>query len=117
MLSILESPPAVLAGWEVAKGVMTTLSTAGILGVLTLCFSLRDAVRDLKRDVSGHDGKNGIKSVVAELEERVGELEMRNAEREAVERAQYEGPERRHGARRLSDQRESSSQRSAEGGR
>jgi hypothetical protein len=96
----------VTQSWEVAKGVMATLSTAGILWACKTLFKVRDDVRDLKYDVSGKDGDNGIKSLVKNLDKRVEVLEDHKIMLDAVEdaeRAQYQGDERRHGARRLRD--------------
>jgi hypothetical protein len=48
--ALLQATPAQSA-WELAKGVMLTLTTAGVMGMLHLTLRMRDDVRDLKRDV------------------------------------------------------------------
>lgn len=63
-------------------------------------------IRDLKRDVHGVDGTNGIKSDVKLLVKRVDAIEDRNIAIDAVveaERQQWPHRDRRAGARRLRD--------------
>lgn len=98
--------PEIAQTWEVAKSVMLTLTTLGVAWIARTVFVTRDDVRDLKYDVRGVDGTNGIKSIVKHLDERVGVLEDHKIMLDAVEEAerqQYQGDERRHGARRLRD--------------
>lgn len=93
--------------WELTKGIMLTLSTAGILWTSRTVFFLRDDVRDLKKDVGGADGKNGVKSDVRTLGRRVDEIERRNDRQDVADefdREGYQGEDRRVRARRLRDQ-------------
>lgn len=87
-----------VARWLVAPGVS--------LWVLRAILGLRDDVRDVKRDVSGVDGTNGLKSTVRSMGARLEELEDRQLAIDAIEeheREQYTGPEKRHRARRFRD--------------
>lgn len=100
------APSVTAEGWETAKGVMLTLSTAATMWIARTLFTLRDAVRDLKKTVIGADGQNGLNSKIKNVEERVDSIENRNREIDAVARAekeQYDGPERRQNPRRLRD--------------
>lgn len=92
-------------GWETAKGVMLTISTAATMWIGKTLFAMRDDVRDLKRTV-GTDGKNGVLKVVEGIATRVQHIEERHAAIDAVaeaERDGYEGPERRYHTRRMRD--------------
>lgn len=92
--------------WELTKGVMLTLSTAGVLWTARTVFFLRDDVRDLKKDVGGADGTNGVKSEVRALIRRIDSVEKRNDRQdlaEEIERENYQGEDRRQAARRLKD--------------
>lgn len=104
---MLETPAQVSASWEVIKNVMVTLGTAASLAALGLMFSMRDDVRDIKHDLFGKDGDNGMRSEVTDLKARTKALEERNLEldaaADALERAQYDGPERRRELRRFRD--------------
>lgn len=63
-------------------------------------------MREVKRDIHGTDGKNGIKSDVRLLVKRVDLIEDRNIAEDAVketERQMWPHPDRRHGPRRLHD--------------
>lgn len=73
---------------------------------LTVLRAVLVDLRDLKRDVHGIDGKNGIKSDVKLLVQRVDAIEDRNIAIDAVveaERQAWPHPDRRQGARRLQD--------------
>jgi hypothetical protein len=87
--------------WETVKGIMLTLTTGGVLWIARTVFVVRDQVRELIIEIRGIDGKNGVKSSVADHEERIGVIEDRNNALDAVaeaERAGYHGEERRHQA-------------------
>lgn len=93
-------------GWEIAKGVMLTLTTAGVVWTARTVFGLRDDLRDLKITVIGSDGTNGIASKVKRNTARLDAIEARNLAIDAVvelERKQYEGPNQRRTVRRLRD--------------
>lgn len=97
------TPPIDIAPlWDIAKGVMLTLTTAGVGWTARTVFVIRDDMRDLKTDVHGRDGTNGIKSMVKQLITRVDAIEDRNLVIDAVaeaEKEEYTGDERRHGLR------------------
>lgn len=109
LLATIAALQATLDGnptWEIAKGVMLSLSTASILASAALLWRLRDGVRDLKREVCGEDGKNGLKSEMRNVLRRLTAIEARNIAVDAVaeaERELHDGPDRRHHARRLRD--------------
>jgi hypothetical protein len=68
--------------------------------------SLSEAVRDLRIAWKGEDGNNGAKSKLRDHEQRLVEIERRNYfidETARREREKYQGPERRHDARRERD--------------
>ena len=99
-------------GDQIRTVLMTLLTTcAGFIA--RLLYTLRDEVRDLKRDlrevkkdIHGVDGSNGIKSDVRLLVQRVDVLEDWKIAQIAVaetERRQYHGPDRRAGPRRMSE--------------
>lgn len=100
---MLESASEVAASWEVAKSVMITITCAGILWMCKTLFTVRDDVRDLKRDWKGEDGTNGAKSQLADHDQRLDDIERRNLRIDAVEQELYDGPNRRRQARRLTD--------------
>ena len=87
-----------VAKWLLAPGVS--------LWLLRSVMGLRDDVRDLKREVIGVDGTNGLKSRVVRNEARLEVLEDQKIAMDAVEKAErerYHGEERRGGVRRLRD--------------
>ncbi len=89
--------------WELAKGIMLTLTTAGVLFTVKTIFGLRDALRELTVIVCGSDGQNGLRSSVRHHTERLDTIENRNRELDAIskrERELYTGPEKRHQASR-----------------
>jgi len=72
--ALLQATPAQSA-WELAKGVMLTLTTAGVMGMLHLMLRMRDDVRDLKREVGTGIGGDGLKAASNDHEERIQDLE------------------------------------------
>lgn len=107
LLAILQAaPPDPAPTWQLYMSGVATLGAAAALWTARTVFFVRDEVRDLKRDVSGPNGENGIKSDVKKLTERVDDLEDWQLALEAVaraEREQYHGEERRQRSRRLRD--------------
>ncbi len=109
LLLMLQNSPVVggfSGAWEIGKGVMLTLTTAGVLWIARSTFFLRDDVRDLAHDVRGRDGDNGIKSSLRKLVDRTDALEGRNERLDAIkayEKEQYAGEDRRESERRLLD--------------
>lgn len=108
LLSLLVAtpPPESPSPTQIWQNVMLTLIAAGVLWIARTVFFVRDEVRDLKHEVVGRDGQNGIKSAVRRLTDRVDDLEDWRTALDAVaeaERAQYHGEERRQNARRLRD--------------
>jgi hypothetical protein len=89
------------SAWEIAKGLMLAIGAAGALGV----FRMRDDVREIKQELFGRDGTNGMRSVVRRNADRLDLIERRHVDEDAAERERerYEGDERRHIARRQSD--------------
>lgn len=87
--------------WEVAKGVMLTLSTSGILALLKMNWSMRDKVRDLSNEWPH------LKDQVNRIDNRVKRIENRNTRLDAVysdyitDLDRHNGPERRQSAQRL----------------
>lgn len=104
--AVIQAATVSAEGWETAKGVMLTLSTAATMWIARTLFTLRDAVRDLKTAV-GTDGGNGVISKVKQHALRLDAIEDRNLAIDAIaekEAREYQGPERRQSARRLRDQ-------------
>lgn len=69
--------------WEIIKGVMLALSTMAVTGLLALAWKMRDAVRDLMKEI-GMDGRNGLKARASDHEHRIKELEKWRIGEEAV---------------------------------
>lgn len=102
---MLQSPEVAIS-WEAVRTVFGALTTGGVMWVCRMVFCMRDDVRDLKHDVRGVDGTNGIKSTVRRLDERVSVIEDRHIALDAIARADreaYHGEERRLHIRRLHD--------------
>ena len=92
--------------WELAKGVMLTLTTMGVAWIARTVFLMRDGVIWLKDKVGGPDGKNGLVGDSKACNARIGKLEMWQARiLDAEERASaaYQGEERRLAMRRELD--------------
>ena len=107
IIAMLQLDASAAQGWEVAKGVMLTLTTAGVMWSARTLLSVRDRVRDLSSVVMGRDGSNGLKSASKDHEERIQIIEERHSNLDAIaefEKAQHPGPDRRHENRRLRDQ-------------
>lgn len=60
------------------RTVMTTLTAAGVIGLLGLVWRMRDNVRDLVNEVGTSDKKGSLVHRVDGLETRVGSVENRN---------------------------------------
>jgi hypothetical protein len=99
-------------GDEIRTALLTVIIAVGgfiatrATQVLKVLRELQIDIHDLKRDIHGDDGKNGIKGDVRLLVRRVDAIEDRNIAIDAVveaEREQWPYPDRRHGQRRLHD--------------
>jgi hypothetical protein len=91
---------------ETIRTLSSALTMLASLWVARMVFQLRDDVRDLMRDI-GKDGTDGMKAIVALHGRRLDAIEGRFIAIDAVEEAErnlYEGPEKRHEARRLMDE-------------
>ncbi|HXG71395.1 MAG TPA: hypothetical protein VNJ04_12390 [Gemmatimonadaceae bacterium] len=94
------------SSWEVAKGVMLTLTTMGVTWIARTVFLMRDEVVLLRKCV-GMDGKNGLISEGKAHDTRIDDLEHWKTEVHAVEaadRMRYVGENKRHTRRRALDQ-------------
>ena len=106
IFAALQATTVSAEGWETAKGVMMTISTAATMWIVRTLFHLRDAVRDLKSTVIGADGRNGLNSKIRKAEARLDAIEDRNIALDTIaelEKAEYRGPERRKRPRRHRD--------------
>lgn len=92
---------AVASTWELAKGVMLSLTTIGVGWTARTVFTLRDDVRDLKKSV----GLNG-NGLIAQANRNTARLDAINERHVAVDAiaAEYGGPERRHPPNRRRDE-------------
>lgn len=101
-LQAIDAAPA----WELAKGVMLTVCTSTLSYGVVL---LRQLVKGQERHEAiliGVDGKNGLRSKVDLLVQRVDAIEDRNIALDAIadaERHQWPHPDRRTGPRRMRD--------------
>jgi hypothetical protein len=89
--------------WEIAKGVMLFVITTGVGFMVKLLWFVRDKVIEHDTTLYGRDKDNGLRGGLRGLTDRVGLIEDRNTAIDAVaaaERAQHQGPERRHAALR-----------------
>lgn len=92
LLQAVSLPPQ----WEIFKGVMITVGCAGIMWLCRTVFVLRDKLMKAEPAL-----KN-----VSLMSKQIRALQNWRIRLEAVaqsEKANYHGPERRHGARRLRD--------------
>ena len=102
---MLESP-GVLFTWEAIKSLLLVFIAGGVTWMCKTLLVMRENFHDLKVEVVGVDGKNGLKSKVADLLTRVKAIDQRHERLDAIdeyERQQHPGPDRRQGARRLRD--------------
>lgn len=102
-----QTPVPVPEVWEVAKGVMLSLSTLGVGYLVRTIRSVELRMREIEIVVSGVDGKNGLRSAARDHHRRLERIEERNDRIDAVaeyEKHNYQGPERRQTSRRLRDQ-------------
>lgn len=102
---VLSSDEFRSAGISLIVAICTYIATTARAALRELR-EVKTDLRDLKRDVHGTDGTNGIKSDVKLLVKRVDAIEDRNIEIDAVteyERQQWPHADRRAGARRLRD--------------
>jgi hypothetical protein len=100
--------PAVGFSWtgDQMRTVLMTLLTTSAGIIVRLLYTLRDEVRDMKRDLRGNGDGEGLIKRVTRNERRLDALEDRNIAIDAVEAAeQREHPEidRRVGLRRKRD--------------
>jgi hypothetical protein len=88
------------------RTVLMTCITGLVAFTARMLWCLRDDMRDVKRDLHGVDGNNGIKSDVRLLVQRVDVLDDWMKANEAVakyEQEHYHGPDRRAGPRRIGE--------------
>lgn len=87
--------------WSFAKDILTVIAAAGAVGV----FRMRDDVREIKHELFGRDGTNGMKSDLRKAEARVLLMEKRNEKLDTAAEieARYEGEEKRQHLRRARD--------------
>ena len=92
--------------WEIVKGFLLFTIT-GLAGVVAKAVvAMRDDIRDVKRDIRGVDGTNGLKSEMRAVVDRVDLIDDRFVAMDAVaeaSRMSYDGEERRHDMRRGED--------------
>ncbi|HXG69474.1 MAG TPA: hypothetical protein VNJ04_02555 [Gemmatimonadaceae bacterium] len=106
MWGILQIDPLSATSWEVAKGVMLTLTTSGVSWIAWTLFIVSRDVHDLKKCV-GINGNTGLEGQGKAHAGRLGKLETWKTEVHAVEaadRMRYEGENKRHTRRRALDQ-------------
>lgn len=75
--------------WELVKGVMLTVTTAGVGWTAKTVFTLRDDVRDLKKAV-GTDGKNGLISQANSNTARLDLIDERHLQEDTVTEIELE---------------------------
>ena len=96
----------VLFSWEAIKSVLLVLIAGGVGWMCRQILLMRDGFHDLANEVWGRDKKNGMRSRLADLIERVKQIDKRHERLDAItdyERQQYDGPDRRQDQRRLRD--------------
>lgn len=87
----------VSALWEVVKGVMLTLTTAGVGWTAKTVFTLRDDVRDLKKTV-GENG-NGLVALAANNARRLDDIDDRHLRVDTATAIERELAEEKYGRR------------------
>jgi hypothetical protein len=103
---MLLEPSVSASSWEVVKGVLLTLCTAGIIAALRLLWLMRDAIQKLTHVVFGAAGNNGLFTLSTLHDLRLDALEEWRTKLNAIseiERELWEGPDRRRYIRRLRD--------------
>jgi hypothetical protein len=93
--------------WDAIRTVVTSLTAIGVVGIIRLQISMRDDVRDTKREIGNeHDG-TGLLGRVNRIDTRVGKIEIRNLRLDAIyadyvrDLENHDGPERRHSGKKL----------------
>jgi hypothetical protein len=86
---LIEPTPELSQGWEIAKGVMLSLTTIGVAGLFKIMFTMRDDVRDLKKAV-GTDGKNGLLAKEILLAQRLDIIDDRHLQEDTVTEIELE---------------------------
>jgi hypothetical protein len=101
------APDGVVLNWDAIRTVVTTLTAVGVVGIIKLQISMRDDVRDTKREIGNeHDG-TGLLGRVNRIDGRVMKIENRNLRLDAIyadyvrDLEQHDGPERRHSGKKL----------------
>ncbi|MBA3762237.1 MAG: hypothetical protein M3R13_12165 [Armatimonadota bacterium] len=92
--------------WEIVKTIIITLGTAAAIGSFRMMQSVRDDVRDTKREVFGQNGKDGLRGNTRLHDARLDELEEWRTKLDtatAIELELWQGKDRRQKARRLRD--------------
>ncbi len=105
-LQTTPTPQVGAESWEIAKGVMLSLSTLGVGYLVRAVRTMEFSVRALQITVTGEDGKNGLKSQAGLHDARIDDLEIWRTKLDtasAMERELYEGEERRQRSRRIRD--------------
>lgn len=93
--------------WDTVRTVLSGLTVAGIIGLLRLVVSMRDDVRETKREVGNEERGTGLLGRVNRIDTRVKRIEDRNLKLDAIyadyvhDVASHEGPERRKSGRTL----------------
>lgn len=93
--------------WDDVRTVLSAVSVAGIVGTLKLLVSMRDDVRETKREVGNERDGTGLLGRVNKIDTRVKRIEDRNLRLDAIyvdyvnDIEQHDGPERRTSGRNL----------------
>lgn len=110
LLVYLQATPVTQIGvesWEIAKGIMLSLSTLGVGYLVRSVHKMEFAVMELQREVFDKDGNNGLKREAARQKDEIAAIKDRNLAIDTLakkERDQYQGEERRRHLRRERDQ-------------
>ncbi len=106
VFALLQTPQVGAEPWEIAKGVMLSLSTLGVGYLVKTVRAMEFSVTSLQNIVTGVDGKNGLKGDAKLHDARLDELEIWRTKLDTasvIERELYEGEERRQRSRRIRD--------------
>jgi hypothetical protein len=93
--------------WEDVRTVLSAVSVAGIIGTLKLLITMRDDVRETKREVGSEKDGTGLLGRVNKIDSRVKRIEDRNLRLDAVyadyvsDLENHNGPERRTSGKNL----------------
>ena len=93
--------------WDDVRTILSALTVAGMLGLIKLVMSMRDDVRDTKREVGNEKEGTGLLGRMNKLDMRVKHIEERNIRLDAVyadyvrDVQAHEGPERRRSGHKI----------------